>query len=463
MLTDLRQIPLFSTFSDEELACFTTPGVQFFADTGEELFHEGDSPQGLFILLEGELEIAKTIGGQEVILAVVGPGSFVGEISLLTGIPHMATGRVMMPSRLLKFGTSEFEGLQASPVLNLLLKTMVVRLRNTEQSVQQNEKLAALGKLAAGLAHELNNPASASLRAAEELPGQLFTLQELLLKLNRLKLNDAQLDYIFDVQRELVERAAAPQMLNPLAQSDREVALTDWIEARGVEDGWRFAPMLVAASVTESELENITAQIGAASLGYALEWLEGTVTTLDMLRTVKQSSIRIVELIKSVKDYSYMDQSPVQEVDIHEGIEATLKILNHKLKNVSVNREYDPDLPRITVYGSELNQVWTNIIDNAIDAMNGNGQITIRTWQEIDRIVIEIGDNGPGIPLEIQSRIFEPFFTTKQIGKGTGIGLDIAWRIITQKHKGSIRLSSQPGNTRFEINLPLERNDKDRV
>lgn len=462
MIPDLRDIPLFASFTDDELSCFTMPGVYLSAQVGDTLFREGDAPQGLFILLEGELEIVKSIGTKEIVLAVEKTGSFVGEISLLTGMPHNATVRITKQSRILKYDASEFDGLQESPFIRLLVSTMAERLRSTEQLIHQNEKLAGLGKIAAGLAHELNNPASASLRAAEQLPAQIISLQGFLLKLNRLKLDDGQLEFIFSLQEDLSCRMDNLRILTPLAQSDREDVLVAWMEQHGVEDAWRFASMLVNVEVDVAELERITAKIGTEAIAPVLEWLDGTLNTLDMLSTVQQSSTRIVDLINSVKDYSYMDQSPLQAVNIHDGIENTLKMLNHKLSKISVVREYDLTLPRITVYGSELNQVWTNLIDNAIDAMNGAGKLTIRTTQEAERLVVSIADNGAGIPKEIQSHIFEPFYTTKAIGNGNGIGLDIVWRIITQKHNGSIRVTSEAGNTQFEVSLPFERDDKDR-
>jgi signal transduction histidine kinase len=451
----IRQMPLFANFTDEQCTSLWDQGSEIYLEAGETLFHEGDPPQGLYILLEGSMEISKKIGAQPVVLAIFGPGQFVGEISLLTGSPHNATVRLTEPSRLLKFDAELFNGLKSSPVIGLMLSTMAERLRNTEAQVQQHEKLSALGKMSAGLAHELNNPASASLRAAKQLPETLSTLQALMLSLNQLNLRVDQVQYLIELQASLMQRSSETLVLDSLEISDREEEVAAWIEDQGIPDGWQLAPVLVGAALDIDQLDTLRERVGDSALGAALIWLEGTLRVLGLLRMIETSTTRIVELIKSVKAYSYMDQGPSQEVDIHEGLENTLTILNHKLKNVTVTREYDHNLPHITVYGSELNQVWTNLIDNAIAAMDGRGHIWIRTWRDEDRLKVEIKDNGPGIPSEIQSHIFEPFFTTKPVGEGTGLGLDISYRIVVDHHQGSIKVDSAPGDTRFQVCLPV--------
>ncbi len=460
-MIDLRELPIFASFDDDELACFTTPGYEYPIEPGTVICAEGDPPRGLFILLEGELEIVKWIGGEERLLAIMEPGSFVGEISLLTGMPHTATARATVPSRLLRFQPSQFEGVQESPVIALLLRTMAERLKNTEQSIQTHQKLSALGKLAAGLAHEINNPAAASLRAIEQLPALTMRQQGLLLRLSTLGLTPQQFERLHNLERVLIERSMKPLFVTPLERSDREEALIAWMDVRDVANGWEIAPTLVNAGVTEADLAALESLTGGEVLRDALAWLENAITTAELMRTIHTGMYRIVDLVKAVKEYSYMDQGAVQEVDIHEGLDNTLKMLGHKLKSVQVIRSYDPTLPHITAYGSELNQVWTNLIDNAIDAMDGKGVITLRTHQENDRAIVEVCDNGSGIPPEIQQRIFEPFFTTKKVGLGTGIGLDMVWKTIVVKHRGNIRVESEPGDTRFIVSLPLHRSESD--
>lgn len=452
----IRQIPLFRNYSDEQLSRLLTEAEEVRFEPGDVLFYEGDPPQGLYVIIEGALEITKRIGGSDVILANHGAGVFVGEFSLLTGQPHTATGKTTAPTRALRYGADLFNNIQKEPVVMLIVTTMAERLRTTEMMVQQQEKLSGLGKMAAGLAHELNNPASASLRAASQLPAKITALQQLTLRLSQLGLSPEQSNYLTDYQEQLLERSKTSVILDSLEQSDREEALTSWMDEQGIDQSWVLAPTFVVAGVSVDELIELQTQVGEDNLNDALTWLEGMLSVLDLAKMVESSSTRIVDLIKSVKSYSYMDQSPMQEVDIHEGLESTLTMLRHKLRNVEVKRQYDRTLPRITVYGSELNQVWTNLIDNAVDAMDARGKISICTWRDGDRIMIEIGDNGPGIPTEIQSRIFEPFFTTKPVGKGTGLGLDISYRIIVDHHKGNIRLFSEPGDTRFRICLPID-------
>jgi signal transduction histidine kinase len=452
----LRQIPLFQDYDDDELVALLAQAVEVKLEPGDILFNEGDPPRGMFVIIEGTLEITKRIGNSDVILANHGPGVFVGEISLLTGEPHTATGKMTSPGRALRYGVELFNSAEQAPIVVLMVKTMAARLRTTEMMVQQQEKLSGLGKMAAGLAHELNNPASASLRAASQLPEKITTLQKLTLRLTQLGLTPEQSDYLTDFQDQMLERSKQRVILDSLEQSDREEELSNWMDDRSIDESWVLAPTFVAAGVTVDELDDLAEQLGEDNLNDALKWLDGMISLLDLVKLVESSSTRIVDLIKSVKSYTYMDQSPMQEVDIHEGLESTLTMLRHKLKNVEVTRQYDRTLPRITVYGSELNQVWTNLIDNAVDAMDGRGKLSIRTFREGDRIMVEVGDNGPGVPPEIQSRVFEPFFTTKAVGQGTGLGLDISYRIIVDHHKGSIRLTSEPGDTRFRICLPID-------
>lgn len=450
-------ISLFEGLDKQQVRQLFRLGEEMHVAAGDVVLEEGEEARGLVVVLEGELEVLKAIAGRQTLLGLIPPGSFVGEISLLTRLPHSATVRALKDSRVLFYAKEFFEkSLDASPIVRVILQTMAERLRATEATVQQHEKLSALGKLSAGLAHELNNPAAAALRAVQQLPEALLTLQTLVFQLNELGLSSEDVSYLTRLQDTLVARAAQPEPLAPLRRSDREETLANWIEEQGIEDGWRLAPALVSAGVDADQLEAIAERLGEAQLAHALTWLEGMLTVRSLLSTMEHSTTRICELVSAVKDYSYMDRSPVQDVDVHEGLESTLTIMGYKLKDVTVKRDYAEDLPPITALGSRLNQVWTNLIDNAVDAMGGQGQLEVRTWREDESVVVEIADNGPGISPEIQQRIYEPFFTTKDVGRGSGIGLDIVYHIVTEEHRGQIRLHSEPGNTRFQIRLPIE-------
>jgi signal transduction histidine kinase len=315
----------------------------------------------------------------------------------------------------------------------------------------------ALGKLSAGLAHELNNPAAAARRAAQQLGENLRSLNGLCLTLNHRTLSPEQIAFLTEFQHEAAECLTAAPALDPLAESEREEKITSWMDAHGVEDGWEIAPTFVRAGMDLEKLNQFADRLGGEALNDALQWLAGAWCAKELVKEIEHSAARISELVKAIKEYTYMDRSPLQEVDLRQGLENTLVILSHKLKRgVNVVREYDDHLPRINAFGGALNQIWTNLIDNAIDAMNGQGNLRIRTAAKSDHVLVEIMDDGPGIPPEIQGRIFEPFFTTKPQGEGTGLGLDTVYRIV-RKHHGEIRFESKPGATCFQVRLPLPR------
>jgi signal transduction histidine kinase len=325
-----------------------------------------------------------------------------------------------------------------------------------EVMLRESEKLATLGRLSAGMAHELNNPAAAAQRGAAQLQTTFSRLQKSYLKLGKMNLTDVQIGFLISLESQAQEKAGKPHYLDVLERSDAESELETWLSEKGVENAWEIAPVLLNPGFGKNVLEKLETSLSRDQFLAAVDWLYSSVVIYTLLEEIHQGSGRISEIVKALKSYTYMDQAPVQNVDIHDGLDNTLVILRSKLAaGVTVHREYAADLPRIEAYGSELNQVWTNLIDNAIDAMDGKGEITLRTRFDSRWVIVEVEDNGPGIPAEIQSRIYDPFFTTKPPGKGTGLGLNISHNIIVQKHKGKMDVYSQPGKTRFEVHLPL--------
>ena len=385
-----------------------------------------------------------------------------GELPTLLGDTHFwATGRAVTRCHIFEFSNQVFWELMTSCscVMTTILRTMAERLQEVQSISQQREKLASLGTLAAGLAHELNNPASASSRAVGQLRQTVQILQPLTVKLNQEQMTSAQKGFLANLQQSALVRAKTAIKLDALTQSDREEELTGWLDTHQIINAWKLAPTLVTAACDIDWLENVHSHVGA-SLGDVLTWMEMTLQEFELLEELEHSTTRISTLVQAVKDYSYMDQAPIQDLDIHQGLESTLVMLGYKLKqaNVVVNREYDCDIPRLSAYGSELNQVWTHLIDNAIDALGKvkNPTIWIRTSCESDFLLVEIADNGVGILPSVLDHIFEPFFTTKGVGQGTGLGLHIAYRIVVGEHQGDIRVYSQSGDTKLQVLLPLK-------
>jgi signal transduction histidine kinase len=456
-LDPLRKQLLFAGLSEDDLIWLELMSESVSISAGEYLMKEGGESDALYIASEGEFEIVKRSGDQDVVIALRGAGEIFGEMSLLDGTPHTASVRALEEGHLFKISGAVFRDLLATrPQATLgILRTVTSRLRNTEAMLRQNEKMAALGTLSAGLAHELNNPAAAAKRSAALLASTLSAWQEVASELDNAALGREQRDALHALRAQIVERGAAPASLDPLTRGDRESALQEWLEARHVDRAWEMAPALVAFAWDVGALEKIDHTFGA-QFAQVAQWLGLGCQVHALLDEVSKSAERISEIVKAVKSYSYLDQAPIQQVDVHEGLENTLVILRHKLKQgVQVTRLYAPNLPHIEAYGSQLNQVWTNIIDNAIDAMESKGLLTIRTYQNGDAVIVEITDSGPGIPDTIKARIFEPFFTTKPPGVGTGLGLHVSYNII-EKHHGQIQIDSKPGATTFRVTLPIQ-------
>jgi len=453
----LRKQLLFAGLSEEDLIWLELMSQPVSISAGEYLMREGGPGDGLYIASEGEFEVVKRSGNQDVPIAVRGPGEIFGEMSLLDGTPHSASVRALKDSHLFKISGAVFRDLLATrPQATLvILRTVTEHLRHTEAMLRQNEKMAALGTLSAGLAHELNNPAAAAKRSAAQLRDALVEWQRAAAELVALTLDARQKESLNTLRGEMATRANAPVKLDPLTRSDREDTFQEWLERRGVDEAWQIAPSLVTFGWDAKRMEELDGVFGV-HLPVVIRWLGVGYSVYALLDEVSQSTERISEIVKAVKSYAYLDQAPIQQVDVHEGLENTLVILRHKLKEgIRVTRDFAPNLPRLEAYGSELNQVWTNIIDNAIDAMQGKGELRLRTYRKDECVVVEVADNGPGIPAEIQPRVFEPFFTTKPPGIGTGLGLHISYNII-EKHQGQIKIDSRPDETIFQVSLPIQ-------
>jgi signal transduction histidine kinase len=456
MIDTLHALPLFEALSDGQLRWLVEQGSEVTYPAGSTIVTEGASSDAFYILLDGAMSLSVRADGRD-IEAVTSeqPGVWGGFLPLIMEISRV-TVRVPRVSRLFRIPPETLTHMLTTgfPIATHLLAGIFAGSRNLVGVVQQHEKLAALGRISAGLAHELNNPASAGQRAASALREATLRQQDAAVAFAA-HFPEGR-EQLSALHRALLERATAALPLAPLERSDREEAIASWLEAYSVPDAWDVAPPLVDAGIDVHWLDELPERVPAAALGDAVRWLAMAATACGLIDAVERSTSRISELVKAVKAYSFMDQAPLQEIDVHEGLDNTLIILGHKLKSgVTVTREYDRSLPLICAHGGELNQVWTNLIDNAIDAMHEAGQVRIRTSRDGGCVLVEIADDGPGIPADVQPRIFEPFFTTKDVGRGTGLGLDVSRRIVVDLHHGDIRVESRPGDTRFQVRLPI--------
>lgn len=457
LLEKLRQVPLFKDLADEPLRRICEQGDSLWVEAGEQLLSEGELANYFYVLLEGEVRVTKRVGPDDMRIATYDPGTFFAEVPILTGTPYLGSVQVLQRSLLFRLSAADFwQLLSHCPMItSRILRTTAERVQNLQALLQQREKLSALGKIAAGLAHELNNPAAAAARASSQLI-EAFQQIQLLSRGMRAQLSSTEMEFLTEVQAPFYERHTR-MLLDPLVRSDREEEMSVWLEAHQMQDGWRIASTLVNAGISIDWLGTLSEHMSLESLVVTLTWMNAIMTSIELTAEIAQSTGRISDLIQAVKGYSYMDQAPINEIDIHVGIENTLKMFGHKLKaTVSVIREYDLTLPVVPAYGGELNQVWTNLIDNALDAINGHGTICIRTTQEHQSVLVEITDSGPGIAPDVLPHLFEPFFTTKEVGQGTGLGLDISYRIVVNRHNGDLSVVSRPGETRFQVRLPIQ-------
>jgi len=457
MITEtLRRVPLFAGLTEEQLL-YVQQGNEIRLRSGEYVKRAGDPPDGFYIVIEGQIEWTSRVGKQDVYVMTLSDREFWGHELLLTDKLYPVSGRALNAVRVYKLETDAFwRMLSGCPsILRRLVALLVERWGSLGTVEQQHARLASLGTMAAGLAHELNNPAAASRRMIGGLRESLEGTQALASKLEDSGLISSR--HLAGIGDEVRERARTTPTLDALQLSDREEEVALWLEERGFEDAWQVASSLAAAGLDAAWLDSLAARTPEGTHRELLLWIGESFTTRELLNQLQVAIERISKLVEAFKQYSYMDRAPLQEIDVHDGLESTLTMLSHKLKSSRVDliREYDETLPPVSAYGSELNQVWTNLIDNAIDAVDGSDRIWIRTSQEPGRLLVEIADDGPGVPEEVQPHVFEPFFTTKEVGEGTGLGLDIARRIVAGNHKGDIRFESKPGDTRFQVRLPM--------
>jgi signal transduction histidine kinase len=459
LIEALRAIPVFEGLSEEQLGWFASNAEDLRFGTGELVVEGGAPADRLIVVLEGEMQ-GRRPGDDGVYMAHAGTVTGMLPFSRMTQFP--GTIRTTAPTRLAALRTSKFDEMfrRIPDIQPRLVGLLTDRVRETTRSAQQREKLAALGKLSAGLAHELNNPASAVRRSTTGLRDALTTLREANFGLCREELSDEVLLHLMEVEKDVVEYMTGSPVMDALDRSDREEHITAALEKYGVARPWELAPVLVDAEANDECLAKLSEQFPGKTLELALRRMSATIEVEKLLRQIESSAARISDLVKAIKEYTYMDQSGEKEVDVHDGLESTLTMMHHDLKNgINVKREYDRSLPRVCGRASELNQVWTNLIDNAIDAMkerakSGKGELKIRTAREDGYALVDIVDNGSGIAPENKGRIFDPFFTTKPVGEGTGLGLDTVYRIIRQ-HKGNVRVDSHPGETHFQVRLPI--------
>ncbi|WP_353069106.1 ATP-binding protein [Tunturibacter empetritectus] len=467
LLAQLRKVPILSSLKDDELHCLQ--GVKrTHVEKGQIIARQGEVSHAFCILLRGEFRVFQTTPeGDQSTMAKLETGDAFGEMALLTSIPNAGSLEALVPSDLLELDEEQFWELMTScpQVRKAILGNMAFRLQKIQSITLRQENLASLGTLAAGLMHELNNPGSAARRAASQLRENLMRMHELSLKFTERELSAEQKRCMFGLQKQALT-AKQPLMMNSLDQSDAEEALAEWMESANIENAWKMAPTLVSIGMTPAELERIRNDFNGPMLPEALGWLEALVSSTQLVGTIEESIGRVTDLVHAVKSYVYEGRGQKQTIDINGSIHATLVVLGHKLreKEIVLEKNFATDLPALHSECTGLNQIWTNLLDNAIDAVPQHGRISVHTWAESSKadpknphtdLCISVSDNGAGIPLDSQEHIFDPFYTTKPVGVGTGIGLGIVQRIVDQYH-GVIRFSSEPGNTEFVVRLPSD-------
>jgi signal transduction histidine kinase len=459
---ELRRLFLFEALSEEQLSWIGERGWVVEAPSGATIIQEGAPAEVIIVLLSGTILLSRRVGPDDVeIVRTEQLGVYAGamEAYVNDSEPQLynASVRTLSDVRVLAIRGADFAEAVRTwfPMAIHLLEGLFLGMRNVQQVVGQRQQLLALGALTAGLTHELNNPAAAAVRATSALQDRVAGMRHKLAMLARDEIDPRLLEQLVDVQEKAVLAIADAPELTPMQESELEDELVDWLDSHGVNAGWDLAPVFAAAGTSTEFLDEVAAGAPPKVIDGAVRWLAYTLETELLMREITDSVTRVSSLVAAAKQYSHMDRAPFERADIHEGIKSTLSMLAGKLDGLTVVKDLDRTLPPVPIYSGELNQVWTNLIDNAVQAMGGSGTLTVRTSLDGDRVRVEIGDTGPGVPAELRQRIFEPFFTTKPVGQGTGLGLDISYRIVVARHGGDLTVESRPGDTRFIVRLPL--------
>ncbi|MFF3307844.1 ATP-binding protein [Streptomyces sp. NPDC002952] len=464
-VAELSTLFLFEKLDGDQLDRLCREGRVETFESGP-VYTEGEPASCFFVLLEGTVVLSRRVGNDDVeISRSSSRGVYSGAMQAYLGDRvrpvYNSSMRVTEPSRFFVLPAETFAAIMQDwfPMAVHLLEGLFFGSKNTQQAIGQRERLLALGSLSAGLTHELNNPAAAAVRATSTLRERVAKMRHKLGIIATGPFSREALAHLIEIQERTAERVAKAPVLSPLEASDREDALGDWLDDHGIAEGWQLAPSFVQAGLDVDWLDQVAAAVGPEILPGAVGWLNYTVETELLMNEIEDSTARISHLVNAAKQYSQLDRAPYQVCDVHELLDSTLLMLSGKIgPRITVVKEYDRTLPKIPAYPGELNQVWTNLVDNAVSAMNGtegDGTLTVRTALDRDRLLVEFRDTGPGVPAEIRDRIFDPFFTTKPVGEGTGLGLDISWRIVVNKHHGHLEVRSVPGDTRFQVRLPL--------
>ncbi len=461
---ELKTLFLFEKLGDDQLQTLCENGHVEWIEPGP-VYAEGEPATCFYVLIEGEMVMSKLSGGEDIEISRtsqsgVYSGAWQAYLGDRASQTYPASARVLVPSRFFVLDADVFGTLVRDwfPMAVHLLEGLFFGNQSSRQIVDQRERLLALGSLSAGLTHELNNPAAAAVRATSSLRDRVSHMRRKLGVIASGVYDHDTIATLIRLQEEAAELVAKAPTLTPMEAADREDELGEWFDERRISGGWDLAPSFVQAGIDVGWLDKVSAGVDNDEiLESAIRWLNYTIETELLMNEIADSTTRVSTLVDAAKQYSQMDRAPYQRADLRELLDSTLVMLGRKIGgSVTVVKEYDPSLPAIPMYAAELNQVWTNLIDNAVASMEGVGTLTIRTRRDGEQALIEVGDTGPGIPEDIRTRIFEPFFTTKPVGQGTGLGLDISWRIVVKKHRGSLRVESQPGQTVFQVRIPIE-------